>query len=1024
MRGRIFKELILIAAVLAALCLLLVACASQPVKFQLKFVVDGETYATIDTAGNETITMPQNPEKEGDEFDGWYWDKDTWQKPFTANSLLDAPLSSDMNVYAKWKSDKVAGDSATDGGNTVVVIVPDEKTQFHISFMVDGTAYATIDTAGNEAVTMPRNPEKEGYDFDGWYWDKDTWQRPFTANSLLDAPLSSDMSVYAKFSLQIKHFSGLAMANVTFTYDGTEKSLTVTGAPAGATIEYTGNGQVSTGTYTVTAIVSMEGYESETLSATLTINPDLSAARIVSAPAFSFEGQNAFISVANATPSFSFIGQVTVSEGATWQISTDMYGMNSVPTKTVPLNAGDNIFYLLVTSGNGENITLYTINVRRRPIYTVSFNTNGGTTVPAQQVEENSLATEPTMTVTRTGYTFANWNYDFTAPITRSQTIAASWTANTYTVTFNANDGQVSPASKQVTFDAAYTLPTPTRTGYTFAGWYDGTTKVTNGTWRMVSDKALTAHWTARNDVAYTVNHYQQNVEDDGYTLFETQNLTGTADTTVTPVVNTYTGFTAPAAQTVTVNPDGSRVVNYYYTRNTYTVTFVTNGGETIAPITQRYGATLPTPVRDGFTFGGWFANVGLTTAALTTVPAKTTAVYAWWAEESKAGNFSYSGTDTISITQYNGTAKTVVVPAYIGDAPVKRIGDSAFSGCTGLKNVTIPDGVTSIGAGAFSGCSSLVSMTIPAKPVFLLGYLFGERPYSNCMIIKQPIYSNSTFKTYYIPGTLRSITVTSGNICDGAFYNCSMLTSVTIGNGVRSIGNCAFSDCTGLTAVYITDLAAWCGVSFDGGAANPLSYAHNLYLNNKLVTKLIIPDSVTRIGGYAFSGCTGLTSITIPDSVTNIGGSAFYNCTGLTSITIPDGVTSIGDYAFSGCTCLTSITVNADNTVYHSAGNCIIETANKKLIAGCRTSVIPTDGSVTSIGHYAFSNCTGLTSITIPDSVTSISSLAFFNCTRLTSITYQGTKAQWNAIRKGSWWNENTGNYTIYCTDGDIPKS
>ena len=305
----------------------------------------------------------------------------------------------------------------------------------------------------------------------------------------------------------------------------------------------------------------------------------------------------------------------------------------------------------------------------------------------------------------------------------------------------------------------------------------------------------------------------------------------------------------------------------------------------------------------------------------------------------------------------------------------VTSIGSYAFRDCSGLTSITIPDSVTSIGSGAFSGCSGLTSITIPYGVTSI-----GDEAFSGCRGLTSITIPGSVtsigYRAFYNCNGLTSITIPDSVtiIRYEAFRNCSGLTSITIPDSVTSIEYNTFYNCRGLTSITIPDSVTSIGSSAFEDCSG--------------LTSITIPDSVTSIGSSAFSYCSGLTSVTIPDSVTNIGDESFSGCSGLTSVTIPDSVTSIGSGAFSACSGLTSITVEQGNAVYHSAANCIIETASGTLIAGCKNSVIPDDGSITSIGSYAFSSCSGLTSITIPDSVTSIGSYAFRNCSGLTSIT------------------------------------
>ena len=237
--------------------------------------------------------------------------------------------------------------------------------------------------------------------------------------------------------------------------------------------------------------------------------------------------------------------------------------------------------------------------------------------------------------------------------------------------------------------------------------------------------------------------------------------------------------------------------------------------------------------------------------------------------------NNNYTGLTTANIpatVTHNGISYSVT-----------SIGNYAFSRCSSLTSVTIPNSVTSIGAVAFSQCSGLTSITIP-KSVTSIYYT-----------------------AFYRCSGLKSIIVENGNTAYDSRNNCNAIIetasntliqgckSTTIPYSVTSIGNEAFAYCSGLKSISIPN-----SVTLIGEQA--------FYNCSGLTGELVIPNSVTSIGKWAFGGCSGLTSITIGNSVTSIGDWAFTYCSGLTSITIPYSVTSIGEHAFSGCSGLTSI--------------------------------------------------------------------------------------------------------------------
>lgn len=344
----------------------------------------------------------------------------------------------------------------------------------------------------------------------------------------------------------------------------------------------------------------------------------------------------------------------------------------------------------------------------------------------------------------------------------------------------------------------------------------------------------------------------------------------------------------------------------------------------------------------------------------------------------------------------------TNITSASLGDATsLATIGNRAFYNCTSLTQVDLPNSINLISDNAFYNCPINYNQAYngnylgnSSNPYLVLCSLQTPSLTSvtipdSCKLIMMDVFRNNTDIQSITIGANSNITRFTNN----QFSGCSSLTSIVVPNGLTRIGDNAFNGCSSLTRVdYNNGLSNWCQIATLDG----LMMVGNIELyidGTKIEGDLEITDNAThKLSGGAFMNLP-ITSVIIDSGIKNIGyinGKTFQGCTLLASVTMPSTIQTIKSESFRGCTSLTTI-------------------------------VIPE--GVREVHDLVFGECTSLQSITLPVSLTYLGYYAFNGDSALTDIYYNGTMAQWGSINKGTDWDYQTGNYTIHCSDGDIPK-
>ena len=1066
------KRIIIVFAILTMALVLscaLVACnkTDSPDAPKKEFTITfdtrgGSVVKPITIAEGATITLPRNPTKEGYIFDGWYL-SDEFIEKFNATQTI----SSNITVYARWKED----------GNQ------DEKQSYTITFDTQGgSEVKSLVLKEGETIPLPSNPTKEGYVFDGWYLDS-SYTQAFDSTKRIDSNmvlyakwkiLDDGQSIIASDYFDI---NGLVLtmnkqkyiASSEDVFDLRNKFSTSTGSSWRAFTSP--NCDQPTEITTRMANVSVGWNDIYVMVENLTTYENqIYRLKIYKYPTIVYRELNdGFLEIQSVSdcadvlfPDDKIDKITSIGENA-FSSCPSLHTLEGLPKL---INIGPSAF------ANCKRLTSITIPDSVTSIGDYAFNgctgltsievPNSVTTIPAYAFNGCTglmNITIPNSVTTIPAYAFNGctglMNITIPDSVTSIGDYAFVGCTGLTSITVSENNSAYSSVDG-ILYDKNKTKIVHVPEAIKGATIPDSVTSIGEGAFKGCSSlESITIPFVGAKAGVASSDTYQYPF---GY-IFGTSSYTGGVATPQSyhgSSTSSTTGtiyYIPSSLKSVTVTGGNILYGAFYDCSGLMNIT-IPDSVTSIPSVafyncTKLTSITIPDSVtsigKDAFrgcigltsvTIGNSVTSIGdsafrfcyklvevynKSTLSITT-GSSSDGYVAYYAKNvyTNEGGSKLTTDENGYVIYTNGYAKILV--AYTGTeteltlpSDITKIYQYAFYDCSGLTSVTIPDRVTSIGERAFYRCTGLTTVNWNATECTSVGFL--SSMFEGC----------SNFATVNIGDNVKIIPAK-------AFRDCTGLTSVTIGNGVKSIGNYAFYNCSSLTSVTVPD-----------SVTNIENYA---FAGCSGLTSVTIGNGVTSIGEGAFQGCSSLESITIPfvgakagvassdtyqypfgyifgtssytggvateqdyygsstssttsttyyipsslKSVTVTGGNilrgAFYNCSGLTSVTIGNGVTSIGKAAFWGCSGLTSITI---------------------------------PDSVTSIGSYAFNGCSGLTSVTIGNGVTSIGGAAFEGCTRLTSITFNGTKAQWNAIEKGSGWKYYVPATKVVCNDGTV---